>query len=108
MGLFGPVHQTMLAGNQIQTLILGLYYMLSPQLRVPSNRVLQGQVDGALLLPFKTWALTLMLCKQELNSSIKDYLDISGRVPTVNYTENNKISDCMEFRQEYFQRQLSL
>lgn len=97
MSLLGPVHQTMLAGNQIQTLILGLYYMLSPQLWFPSNRVSQGQVDGTLVLPFKTQALTLMLCKQEFNPSVEHYLGVCGSVPIVNCTVNstqkrNKIS----------------
>lgn len=39
--------QGALAENQIQTLILGLYYTLSPQLWVPSNIVSWGQVCGA-------------------------------------------------------------
>lgn len=52
MCLLGPVHRAMLAGNQIQTLILGLYYTLSPQLWVSSNRVSEGQVDGTSVLPF--------------------------------------------------------
>lgn len=54
MGLLGSVQWAMLAGNQIQTLNLGLYYMLSPQLWIPSNRVSRGQVDGTSVLPFKT------------------------------------------------------
>lgn len=68
MSLLGPGQQTVLAGNQIQTLILGLYYMPSPQLQVPSNRV-TGSSRWYFSFTFKTKALTSVLRKQEFNPS---------------------------------------